>query len=110
MKRSVTLFQFKTENIKIHITASFENEDLVVEGYDIGKVVEESWGDSDYEYSVTVRKADIPKLCQELEISSSDPMEILQHIAKRFNGNHSYSAFRDFLEEHDIEHEGFSWA
>jgi hypothetical protein len=32
---------------------------LVVEGYDIGKTVEEVWGDSDYEYSITVKKENL---------------------------------------------------
>ena len=33
-----------------------DNDDLVLEGYDIGKLVEERLGDPDYEYWLTVEK------------------------------------------------------
>ena len=45
----VILFQFKNEGISIQIEAKFDNGDLVIEGYDIGRTVKEYWGDSDYE-------------------------------------------------------------
>jgi len=110
MPFEVTLFDFKNEGIHITITARFEGEDLIVEGYDIGKTVEESWGDSDYEYSRTVRMEHIPKLCELLQCDPTDKEAILNEVAKRFNGNYSYSEFTDFLTEHGIENEGFTWA
>lgn len=33
-----------------------QNQDVVMEGYDIGPSVAEAWGDSDYEYWVRVPK------------------------------------------------------
>ena len=41
------LFQYKTSEISINIEAYFDGEKLVIEGYDIGKSVEEALGDSD---------------------------------------------------------------
>ena len=38
---SVTLFELKNEGIRINISAYFEGDVLVVDGYDIGKTVEE---------------------------------------------------------------------
>jgi len=106
---SIDLYKFKNEDISIHITARFEKNDLIVEGYDIGKTVNDYWGDSDYEYMVTVRKKHVPAFCKAMGLDTTDHQEILEAIALRFKGNHCYSQFRDFLEVHDIECEGFSW-
>ena len=63
---SVLLFSFQTEQIKITIEAYFDDgENLVIDGYDIGKTVEEAWGD--------------------------------------------YSEIQDYLTQHNIRFEGFSW-
>ncbi len=110
MTYHVTLFDFKTEDIHITITALFDGEDLTVEGYDIGKTVNDWWGDSDKEYSYTVRKDNIPKLCDVFQCDPSDKEVILNEVAKRFNGNHSYSEFIEFLTEHGIKGDGFTWA
>lgn len=37
----VLLFHLKTDSIKVTIEAYFEDEKLVIDGYDIGKLVEE---------------------------------------------------------------------
>jgi hypothetical protein len=58
----VLLYESQTRDIKVTIEAHFEDEKLVVEGYDIGKIVEESWGDSDYEYSTTIHPEEVKKL------------------------------------------------
>ena len=42
MKEEVALYKFESESLKVEITARFEGGDLVVEGYDIGKVVAEA--------------------------------------------------------------------
>ena len=47
----VILFYLERPDIKISIRIYFnEKEQLYFDGYDIGKSVEEAWGDSDYEY------------------------------------------------------------
>jgi len=109
-KLAITLFELINDEIKISIEARFESETLVVEGYDIGKRVEEYWGDSDYEYSATVHPVEIEKLFRVLEISMGDKQSMLNELAKRFNANTCYSDFRNFLDQHKIKHEGFSWS
>lgn len=39
---------------------------LVLAGHDLGDLVEKTWGNSDYEYWLTVEKADLPKVLLEL--------------------------------------------
>jgi hypothetical protein len=103
------LFRLQNENIKVEITAIFNGEDLVVEGYDIGKTVKEYWGDSDYEYSTTVRWEDLPKLYAALGVPPAQKRARLEALAAKFNTNSCYSEFCDFLMAHDIKSEGFSW-
>ena len=46
----VTLYQFKSDRIKVSIEIYFnEKEQLIMEGYDVGKAVEEFHGSYDYE-------------------------------------------------------------
>jgi hypothetical protein len=105
----VALYQFKNNNISIDIQAYFNGEDLVVEGYDIGKNVKEYWGDSDYEYSTTIPEKEVGKLYRVMNIDEGNKEGLLKAIANTFNANSCYSEFRDFLETNGIHSEGFSW-
>jgi hypothetical protein len=108
MDLSVTLFHLESSDITVDIKAFFENEDLVVEGYDIGKRVEEYFGDSDYEYSVRIQAGEVPRLAQLLGVALDKEL-VLTAIAAKFNDNHCYSNFRNFLEANKIPSEGFSY-
>ncbi len=53
--KSVELLREITERDKRYLDAKIdESGNLLLEGYDIGDSVEEFWGDSDYEYWLTV--------------------------------------------------------
>jgi len=99
----------KNENISIDIQAYFQGEDLVIEGYDIGKTVDEWWGDSDYEYTTTVPGTEVQKLYPLLNVAPGDKEGLLTSIANKFNTNSCYSEFNDFLQKNGIRSEGFSW-
>ena len=106
----VLLFSLKTTDIKVTVEAFFDDAgNLIVEGYDIGKTVESYWGDSDYEYSVTVQPAEVARLCSLLNIPEGDHAALLSYLQAHYNTNTCYSDFRNFLTAHHIVHEGFSW-
>jgi len=109
MTESVTLYHLETEDITIDIVARFEKDKLIIDGYDIGKTVEEFWGDSDYEYIMTVPSSSLPPLYGLLNIQAGDRKGLLEAIAKRFHGNKCFSAIGDFLDQNSIEHETFTW-
>ena len=44
---SITLYHLKRKDIKINIVARFEEDKLIIDGYDIGKTEVEAGGDSD---------------------------------------------------------------
>jgi hypothetical protein len=50
---NISLHKFINEHISKNIQAYFHDENLIIEGYDIGKSINEWWGDNDYEYSTT---------------------------------------------------------
>jgi hypothetical protein len=104
-----TLFQLKNENISIDIQAYFQDDNLVIEGYDIGKSVKDCWGDSDYEYTTTVPGTEVPKLYPLMNVAPGDKEGLLKAIAHKFNTNSCYSEFNDFLNKNGIRSEGFSW-
>jgi hypothetical protein len=106
----ITLFQLLTENIKVTVEAYFDGHgNLVVEGYDIGKTVKEYWGDSDYEYSVTVPSEELKKLYSLLGLPGDDKSGLLTRLKEKYHSNTCFSEIRDLLDKNDIRSEGFSW-
>lgn len=103
------LFHKETDCIIITIETYFDNNDLIVEGYDIGKSVKQAFGDSDYEYSTTVKDKEVKKLYPLMNVALGDKEGLLKAIADKFNTNTCYSEFKDFLEKNGIQSEGFSW-
>lgn len=106
----VILYHFVSDEIKITIEAYFENEYLVIDGYDIGKSVEAYWGDSDYEYQVKIPKAGIEFLYHYLNVVMDDKRALLAALALRFPTNSCYSDIRKLMADNQIVCEGFSWA
>ena len=108
-KMSKTLYRFKDEEISIHVEAYFENGNLVVSGYDVGKKVKEYWGDSDYEYDTIVMVGEVHKLAHLLNVPHREEA-LLAALANKFNTNSCYSEFQTFLDENKIIYSGSSWA
>ncbi len=107
---SRTLYHLKREDIKIDIVARFDGDELVIDGYDIGKTVGEAWGDSDYEYIMTIPATSVAPLYGLLDVEGGDRRKLLKALAKRFHGNKCFSAIGDFLDQNGIKHKTFTWA
>lgn len=110
MGESITLYHLEREDIKIDIVARFEGKKLIIDGYDIGKTVKEAWGDSDYEYTMTIPAKSLPSLYKLLGVSVGNGTALLKALARRFNGNECFSTLGDFLDQNSIENETFTWA
>jgi hypothetical protein len=106
----IILFQFESPVISINIQAYFDMDKLIIEGYDIGKRVSEAWGDSDYEYKITIPGDEVIKLYPLLEVNNGEKIGLLRAIAGKYNTNTCYSEFLDFLKKNGIRSEGYSWA
>jgi hypothetical protein len=44
----VTLYHYEDTYVDIKINAYFMNESLVIDGYNVGKMVEDEWSDPDF--------------------------------------------------------------
>jgi len=109
MEQAVTLYHFVGFDIKVDVEARFEQDTLIIDGYDIGKRVEEYWGDSDYEYSLKIPPQSVQQLYSLLGVEVGDKQLLLQELAKRYNTNSCFSEIRKLLDDHHLTCEGFSW-
>ena len=108
---SVTLYKEVRPDIRISMEMYFEsNGDLIFDGCDYGKTVEEYWGDTDYEYNYTIRPKEVTKIYDLLGIPKGEKEKLLLSILRRFNGESAYRAFGAFMDENGIEYQGFTYA
>jgi hypothetical protein len=105
----IVLYHFRSTGIQVTVEAFFDEEKLVIEGYDFGRTVDEWWGDSDYEYSLTVYPGEVNKLYLLLAVDPENKDGLLGALASRFNSNTCFSEIRNFLEVNGIRSEGFCW-
>jgi hypothetical protein len=107
----ITLYHYESPRLKVDIVIYFDHAgNLKVDGFDIGKTVEESLGDSDYEYILTVAAASQTALNTALGLPvSAAESETLQKIAQRFNTNECFSEFQTFLDAAAIPYTTFFW-
>ncbi len=105
----VQLCGYKSPEIEIHVHASIINGRLKIEGQDIGKNVENFWGDTDYEYYYTLSENDTSKLHEVLNEISNQNLTLLEQIKLNFSGTEGCRNFREFCEEHSIKYEFFSY-
>jgi hypothetical protein len=103
------LFYLKTQQIKIEINLGWKANTLILEGYDIGTTVENLRGDSDYEYNIIVKDAELEKLYYLNNVEVGQKLLLVEAIAKKINGNKSYSEFQEYLKENGIGYEAFTW-
>jgi len=106
----VTLFFLENSDIKISMQIYFNEKDqLYFDGFDTGKLVEEAWGNSDYEYSYTIEPEEVNKFYPVFNLSDGDKSGLLQSIKLEFSVNKAYSLFGEFMQAHNIKHERFTW-
>jgi hypothetical protein len=106
----IILYQYQTPDLSVRIEAFFKTDKLVIEGYDVGKSVDEWFGDSDYEYSTTLAGEELEKLYLLFHVGKGDKEGLLKAIAAEYNDNSCYSRFRKLLDENDIKYDSFSFA
>ncbi|MCP4439575.1 MAG: hypothetical protein GY810_11590 [Aureispira sp.] len=108
MSNSIILYELKTAELKVTITATLSDDgSLLVEGYDVGKTVKRLKGSIDYEYSLKVETTDLPQLLVALQLQ--DAKGLLAVLQERFNNNYAFSSLRSFLDEKGIEYSQFFW-
>ena len=109
MELNKQLFKLDSKAIRITINLGFDGEHLKLDGYDIGKTVGDMWGDSDYEYSITIDSANLEKLYELNKVEVGDKKKLISELSKFLSINEAYSVFHDYLMENKIEFNSFSY-
>lgn len=109
MEHKKKLFSIDNENIRVMINLGFDGEDLKLDGYDIGKSVSDMWGDSDYEYSITVSEAELPGLYKLNRVPFGNKKKLISVLAKFLSDNKAFTLFHDYLKENNIPFTCFSY-
>ncbi len=103
------LFTIDREDIRVTIDLGFDGEDLKLDGYDIGKTVDEMWGDSDYEYSITVDSGNLDKLYELTKVEVGNKKKLISALSKFLSINAAYTVFHDYLKDNNIVFTAFSY-
>ena len=94
----VELFRDETQSFRSIRLEVKDDGSVKIDAQDMGKLVEEMWGDSDYEFWVEVRSSELPKL-------------VFALLKDKYTNVHSaVDDFRDFCKSNSIEHTWDSWA
>jgi hypothetical protein len=109
MEHKKKLFSIDNENIRVMIDLGFDGEDLKLDGYDIGKSVSDMWGDSDYEYSITVSEGELPRLYELNRVHFGNKKKLISVLAKFLSDNKAFTLFHDYLKENNIPFTCFSY-
>lgn len=109
MEHKKELFSIDNENIRVMINLGFDGEDLKLDGYDIGNSVSDMWGDSDYEYSITVSEAELPRLYELNRVPFGNKKKLISVLAKFLSDNKAFTLFHDYLKENNIPFTCFSY-
>ena len=95
-----------------YILEENDAQNLIISGYDCGKIVKKLRGDSDYEYSYILNRKNKDLLIQRINEkgnSISSDVELLNWIKENFCNNQSFSAFKSFVEREGIEGKFSVW-
>lgn len=102
MNEDITLYHFDTGSDKSDIHLRFEDDALVLDGYDRGTVTKELTGDYDYEYRITVAVSQLLPLYNRFGLQMGQRQALLEVIAAEIAGTHSYTLFHEMLSEAGI--------
>ena len=101
-KQEVSLCELKRPRVSIYVTARLLDGELIISGQDLGEATEEFWGDSDYEYWLTIPPEGTKKLFTLLCADSpdADPLDMLQN---KFHGESAFRNIRAYCGRHGIK-------
>lgn len=109
MSKSVTLYKVNTPTQKVEIKLIISEDKLLVSGFDIGKTTKEIFGNSDYEYNITIVKSDIYNHINEIQGDKPTEDEIANWYLAKFYGNNCFSNIKSFYIENNLKYEIFFW-
>jgi hypothetical protein len=100
----VSLYRYEDTHVDMAVAAWFRNETLVMDGYNVGKMIENEWSDPDFQLiNVTVEEEEVLKLYPLLSVPVGDKAGVLNAMADKFHANFCNGEFLDFLGNNGIK-------
>ena len=93
------------DRVEVHVTVSLTDGKLTFSGQDLGDFVEETWGDSDYEYWYSLDEANTEKLFSVIHGEQNPEAALL----KEFSGEGGCRRLREICDSKGIQYEFFSY-
>ena len=104
------IFESKTDFLRhdllLHIG---EDNSLTFDMCIMGEIVEESFGDFDYEQSLTVTAENKLKLCYYLDVDPKNEDDLVRFLREKYGHSEGYSQIKDLLNDLQIPYERFEY-
>ena len=101
----LVLCNYRSERVDVHVTASVVGGKLTFSCQDLGPFVEETFGDSDYEYWYTFDQENTEKLFSVIHGEENPEGALLRD----FSGESGCRKMREVCEENGIEYGFYSY-
>jgi len=101
----VVLCDEKTDRLWVNVEAKVSNGCLKISGQDIGKVVEDYFGEDEYEYFYDFDQENTERLFALLGHEGQNVKDI---FIQKFSGIDGSRALRDFCDANDVKYKFFS--
>lgn len=98
--KKLTLCNVHTDRVDIHVRASLLDGALTISGHDLGGLVEDAWGDSDYEYWYSLDRENTGKLLLVIH-GEEDPQEA---VLREFSGEGGCRKLVEICKKHGIQY------
>lgn len=110
MNERITLISLVRADINVLIELYFDEQDqLILDGYDIGQTVKETWGDSDYQYTHTIQPEEVEKLYFIFGIYPGNRRHLLKKMKEKFGDTSAYTLFAEFMDAHGVKYTSYTW-
>ena len=96
----LVLCDWSNDNVEVHVSATLAGGRLSFAGQDLGPLVEEVWGDLDYEYWYYLDQENTEKLLAVIH-GEEDPEAA---VLREFSGEGGCRAMREICEKNGIEY------
>lgn len=101
-------YESDTERVHVSITATLNNGELSLDGYDYGKYVEEFRGTDDFEYSLYLNLENTNKLFECLDVLNKTDKEKLEAVRDMFCPSKGVFGLYEYCKANNIATSYFS--
>lgn len=101
----LVLCDYRSKRVDVHVRATLADGTLTISGHDLGPYVEDSWGDSDYEYWYSFDEENTARLLAAIHGEEDPEAALLQS----FSGERGCIKLRSLCARKKIEYSFFSY-